>query len=281
MKIIELTEENAKDYIAYIGEDRAEDLLRVFFDGLLVKNEEGVSCAGMVWEIINAESENDRQTRIGWLRIDDPIAAPAMFERYESIRKEEGITDTAVCIPAENTEKEKAALIEAGFDIREREGDTVGIPLSDLISHPLVKKVRGDDEVVMLRELSLEDYYSCFYRMNKQETKIICGDLMYLPRHYFEETLSGLLMKNDKPEGIILFHQKPSGALVLEALYVFSRDKKEKINNLVTLLIHAVLCGEENYSPDTPLIMDRRDPTLRFLMEKLFPKRTGDRVYVG
>ena len=57
MEIIELTEDNVEEYSEYLGPDKAENIGREYYRGIVVINEKKVPESAAIWELLHLEDE--------------------------------------------------------------------------------------------------------------------------------------------------------------------------------------------------------------------------------
>lgn len=92
MDIVDLTEDNVIDYESYLGEDRAENIGRTFYRGIVVHDDMTWELAGgMIWEIHGKENpEKSVISHIEWMHVKSPEVADALFKAYEERVRDEG-----------------------------------------------------------------------------------------------------------------------------------------------------------------------------------------------
>ena len=70
MEIIELTEDNVEEYSEYLGPDKAENIGREYYRGIVVINEKKVPESAAIWELLHLEDEKrDTEARVAYAGI--------------------------------------------------------------------------------------------------------------------------------------------------------------------------------------------------------------------
>lgn len=100
----------------------------------------------------------------------------------------------------------------------------------------------------------------------------------YLLRTYFENDVSCYSEDDDQINGLLLFHQNPSGGLVVVVMAAIGSDYGKIIPQMIR---HAVTNALELYPPETEVLIDRHNYASLALSEKLFPRGFGTPVYIG
>lgn len=277
MYIIELTTENVLSYVGFVPVDVADHIDRTFFYGLLaVENE--APLAGMVWEVKNMLVDEARESRIVWMRIDDPTAADELFATYEENIEMDDVEVSSFVIHARRISPEKDALKAHGFSVKLAEGDEITATLEQAAKIPLMEKIQDDPSIKPLWSANPTAFSSALKRMTDMGHQGVCEDLFYLPRLYFDNDVSCFYEKNGQIDGLMLFHRAPSGNLKVILMVAVAKDFR-KI--LLKMIKKALVNAMDLYASDTKVVIDRHNYATLALGEKLFPNEIGMPVYVG
>jgi len=279
MEIVELTEDNIQEYVSEIGEDVAENISRIFYRGIIAVSDDRKNMGGgIIWQYHNLTDEKDTESIIEWIRIQDIDAAGALFDAYsEHIAKDKAVR-THVVIPVKDSSREQQALKDAGFKIRLTEGDNIIVSLSELFELPIMKSRNVPDYIHPLNTLVSRRFRRGVQQCIAIGQKGLCEDLEYLPMTWFDPDISFFAEKDGKFCGFLLFHKMPSGMIAIQVMTGIGKDFQQTILGMIRKYI---ITMEENYPPDTKILMNRRNQASLKLAEKLLPRGFGIPVYAG
>jgi hypothetical protein len=277
MQIVNLDEENIEEYSSYITPDDAENIGRTYFRGILVIDEE-TPVAGMIWEIRNMMKEAENEAHIIWLRVDHEDAADLLFEKYKEYIANDDVVSSDFCLPARTDSRETKILEDNGFEVNFMEGDLIKARLSDISQLPFIKKIKVSDSVKPLKTITQRGLNAGIRLFMSKGLYGLCEDLPYLSRSYFENDVSCYSEKDGQINGFLLFHNNPSGGLVVVVMAAIGSDYGKIIPQMMKQFI---VRAEEIYSPDTEVWINRHNYASRALSEKLFPRSFGTPVYIG
>ena len=105
MHIVNLDEDNIEMYVDFLTLDVAENIGRTFYKGLVVETE-GEPLAGMVWNVRNMMNDEDNESHISFLKINDEEAGNLLFEEYKDLAREDDVVKTTFSLPAKSTTSE-------------------------------------------------------------------------------------------------------------------------------------------------------------------------------
>ena len=277
MEIVYLDQDTVEYFTDYIGEDAAENIGRMYYNGFIVrKDDEPV--AGIIWQLRNVVTGKEKESRIVFLRIDDDKAQDILFEYYESAIAREEVGKSTFVLPAASSAKEKAALENAGFTAGLMEGDIIKARLSDVAELALMEKTKISSDVLPISSLSQGDFAAAIRRFAQRGLYGLCEDLIYLPKTYFENEVSCYVGSSGGINGLMLLHKLPSGALSIIIMACIGEDYARILPKMMRRVLSSAL---ERYSPDTEIMIDRHNYSVLALSEKLFPSGFGIPVYQG
>ena len=279
MKIIDLNEDNIREYASEIGEEVAENISREYFRGVVGVSEDGEEmAAGIIWQYKNLKEQKDTESVIEWIRVRDAEAAGALFDAYSERVAKEKTTRTHVVIPVKGSSQEMQALQDAGFKVRLTEGDNIVVSLSELSGLAVMKSRKVPDYIHPLNTLVLRRFRRGVEQCISLGQTGLCEDLEFLPMTWFDPDISFYAEKEGKFCGFLLFHVMPSGMISIQLMTGIGKDYQQTILGMIRKFI---ITMEENYPPDTKILMNRRNQASLQLAEKLLPRGFGIPVYAG
>lgn len=277
MGIVILDEDNIDMYTEYVTADVAENIGRTFHRGLLV-TDEGTPVAGMVWVVRNVMQDADNESNIIWLRIDNRDYADELFAGYKSGISEDSVVKSNFSLPARMDSLEKDALADVGFSVKLMEGDIIKARLSEIADLAFIQKIKPKESIRPLKTITQRWFNAGVRHFMMRGLYGLCEDLPYLSRTYFENDVSCYSEDDDQINGLLLFHQNPSGGLVVVVMAAIGSDYGKIIPQMIR---HAVTNALELYPPETEVLIDRHNYASLALSEKLFPRGFGTPVYIG
>lgn len=277
MDVINLDMDNVQEYEVFLTEDIAENIGRSFYHGLVV-TENNTTVAGIVWEIQNIMTDKNNESRIVFLKIDDERAAEVLFENYKAGIMQDDVVTSNFSLSAKSSEKERAALKNAGFTVKLMEGDLIKARLSEVAGLAFIQKVKTSDNIRPLNTITQRGFNAGVRRFVMMGMFGLCEDIAYLPRSYFENDVSCYCETDGQIDGLLLFHKNPSGGLVVVIMAAAGKDSNML---LLRMIRQAVSSAVEIYPPETEVWIDRHNYASLALSEKLFPRGFGTPVYVG
>ena len=279
MAVIELNDDNMFDYPGYIPKDMAENIQREFYRGFLIlADADDDMQAGIIWQYHNLESAVDTESVIEWICIRDPDVSDLLFDEYTSRIQDKNVKRSRFVIPVKNSSIEKEAFKNAGFTARLTEGDNVIVSLSELFELPVMKSRKVPDNIGTLNEQTLRKFRKGIEQCIVHGRRGLCEDLSYLPMSWFEVDVSCYSKDEDNISGFLLLHKLPSGILSVQ---LFVGLKKNAQQDLLGMMRKFIINMEENYPPETKILLNRHTEETLKLTEKLLPRGFGRPVYAG
>ncbi len=102
-------------------------------------------------------------------------------------------------------------------------------------------------------------------------------DLAYLPKEWYEQSVSCFMRTDGKVSGFLLVHACPSGILVPILFFAVGTDFKI---SLIEMLRFSIRRAAEIYPEETVIRIRRRNTEVKALSGKLFPGKKGEPVLV-
>ena len=277
MNIIELTKENISQYKGYVSADIAENIGRVYYNGMIVE-ENDAPVAGMIWEHRGALPDTKAENQIVWLTGGNSDASRFLFERYNEIARANEVYRTTFVLPAKDSKDEKTVLKEMGFKVRLTEGDLVTCDLSEVRKLDIVSKVKPGDSIKALRTASQRGFTNAIRRLAIGERTGTYRDLAFLPRSYFDNDVSCYFEEDGIINGLFLVHVKASGVLEVVLMTAVGRDY---VKVLPQMICFAIKSAGEIYDDETQIVFNRHTDSTLALGEKLFPTGFGIPMFAG
>ena len=103
-------------------------------------------------------------------------------------------------------------------------------------------------------------------------------DLAYLPKEWYEQSISCYTKTDGRVTGLLLVHACPSGLLVPILFFAVGADYKV---NLLEMLRFSISRAAELYPGNTMIRIHRRNAAVSALLKKFFPDKKGEQVTVG
>ncbi len=270
METIRLTEDNIDEWKDFVDEDMAETIGRTNYDGVIVTDEEE-PVAGMIWTLMNTESDEERAGRIVWLRAESSETFDILFDRYDEVAADEGLIRSELFLPAEIEEFVMKALKKKGFFMKLSEGDVLSITLSEIANIDFMKEYSAGEDILPLRSVTQRGFNEAVKRMIDSGRSVMYEDLATLPRLYFENDVSCCAGKDGEINGLLLFHLTASGNLETVLMSAAGEDYEKLFPRM---MVHACKSAMEKYGPDTRMIINSQN-------NALFPKGYSIPMYKG
>ena len=279
--IYELTEDNISAYRDYVGADVAENLGRTYYHGLIVCDDSAGPVAGIVWEFRKLDSEEDSESVIEWIRVEDETAFEEMMEAYNMQMADKEIRRSKVVIPTKDGKILNSLLKKVGFDMKLSESDLTVVRLSELSGSPFIKKLEGrkiPDSIKALKSINPRTFRAGIAKCVVRGRKGLCEDLGDLYINWFEDDVSCASLDEKGINGFFLFHKKPSGLITVQLMICLDSDFKIILPRMMHRFVKAM---EEKYGPDQKVAFDRHNEQTMLLAERLIPRGFGTPVYSG
>ncbi len=282
MNTVTIEKENLSTFEDLIPKGIAENIARKYYRAFGICDDDEVPVGACVCKMIHVENANQpTMGRLEHLFIDprqrgkgygkflmEELKAGLLLEKAKSSFFE---------LPVKGNEKTAEFLKKNGYTLEEKEGDVVSLTIEDIMKSPLAAKVKipdiiGDIGEVPMRKVKKGIMNSVFSGNDIEE------DLPNLPLFWFQSQLSAFTMKDDKVTGLFLIHQKDENIFEPVLLFALEPDAKKDLLNMVRFSAQKVmeLCPPESY-----IIINRRNASIRKLVGGLFPKVKGETVYRG
>ncbi len=276
MEIYEISSDNADDFLPVIGVDVADDMKRVFYRGIGVKDDKNDPVGALIFELKDSESDKDTRSSIILAKGNDNEVATVLHQYY----KDESVYNEDIMESFYEFIDESAAdmCVAGGFSKDSKESDVIKLTLEQMSQHDLAKKRKTPDFINSISSLSVMQYRSAIKDCLFKGQRGILEDLAYLPMTWFDRELSSCSVSDGNVDGLFLIRATPSGYLVPVFYYAYGQDY---VKNLVYMLCYSLGKALENYPPDTEIWVQRSKKATRDLMGRIVPGMKGLQVFYG
>ena len=275
MEFLEITEENAEEFSGFLDETMAENLGRVFYRGIGALDDAGNVRGAMVYELKNAETNDDTISRIHIFGGDDSTTKETLMKEYLSAVENNGVTESFY-----ETEDDAMSrdLKDNGFSYEGSEGLDITVSMDELKGIRSLTKGKLPSHIVNLSDVSTLQYRGFIKKCLDNGSCGLVEDLVYLSMDYFEEEISSCSVTDGAMDGALLIKKAPSGVLYV-LLYTAFGDEAQK--NLALLMTYTTKKILEKYPEETEIVIRRHNAAVKNLTDRLFPGVKGKTVYKG
>ena len=257
-----------------LSPDAYQNVLRPFFRGIAVENEEGEASSWMVYELENMDDDTDRRAQIHWMDIgDDESGDTLMAEFAGECENDEALSSIYEC-PGDREDIEKV-LAGAGFSIAGRESSDLIVTVGEMGKLGFAMK-KTPEFVLGLGDISERQFKRGVGNCILNNRKGLLQDMAFLPMEWFEQDVSSIVLTDERVSGMLLVHQMASRQLMVDLLFSSSGDSRM---DLLRLMQHSIQAAVAKYPPDTRVILRRHDKSVHGIASKIFPGKTGDKVF--
>ncbi len=278
MKAFEISEDNLEEFEDLLGEDRIEDMDRMFYRGYGTRDADGNINGAMIYEVKGLDDDDkDTSSQILFIKAEDEEAYAGLHEIYkEDGVKEDEITDTFYEFEDEGM---ASSCEKEGFTKGSKESDIVRITLSDASKFDFINKFKKiPDYIVSLSELSVSQFRAAIKNCEFNGQHGILEDLSYLPMGWFDGDLSSCTITDGEVNGVFLIRRTPSGVIIPVLLFATGTDS---VKNLALMITHSVKEAEELFDPDITIEIHRTRKASAALIKKLIPDIKGEVAFFG
>ena len=246
MDIIGISEDNLEEFQSLLGEDLSEDVKRIYYNGIGVTDEDGQAVGAFVYELLDAESEDDTRSRICMVKAGNEEIADSLKDYYTntSVREDE----VAESFYALAQEAEAKTLEESGFSLEKKEDDTLSITLAELGETAIGKPKKLPDYVTNLEAISVLQFRDAVKQILFKGHTGIMEDIPFLPKTWFDNSISSCVNSDGTVTGLFLIRRTPSGLLIPALLFAYGPDSKK---DLLQMLRYSLQNAMQFYPPET------------------------------
>ncbi|MBQ8945849.1 MAG: hypothetical protein IJ058_03450 [Lachnospiraceae bacterium] len=276
METVEISDSNLDNFLQILGEDLTDDLKRIYYRGIGVTDNDGNAIGALVCELVNSDSDDDKSSRIGFLKSGSKEIFDALHGYYQNNTvAEEEISDS--CFELTDAAETKA-LSGVGFSCEKKESETVVITLGELADSKLAKVKKTPSHIGSIESLSILQYRDTVKQILFMGHNGVMEDIAYLPMNWFDGRVSSCVISGDLVTGLFLIRRTPSGVLIPALYSAFGLDSKK---NLLYMLEYSLQKALQEYPSDTRVMIMRKNAYIRALTDKLIPGQQGIEVFCG
>ncbi len=269
--------DNIDEYSDVVDVDVAENIGRMFFHGLAGHDPDDHSLLSLlIWELKSVENIKHTSSELRFIYTADPSFISPLLEKYH----EEAMNDKVRRTFFEITSREPdmgEALSECGFSIRQVESRDIDVTVDECKELSIAKK-DAPPYIQSIDILDNQEFYQGLMNILFRYENPALEDLAYLPRQWYEQTVSCYCETDGKVTGLLLVHAAPSGILVPVLFFSVGADYKMC---LIEMLRFSIARAAESYPGDTLIRIHRRSRDVSVLSEKLFPGKKGEPAVAG
>ncbi len=277
-RIVDIMDFDEGDYKDLLGEDIAENIERDYYNGILsCGDSEELPNGGIVWQICDAESDEETSSEIDYFNAPDEETAKNLLKKYTG-----KIADDEVRVSyfelQELTSELKEVLAENGFSVSERESRNLRVTVRDALDCKIPNTKKDPHKLVPLRDAQPIQFRQGITNCLFSGMNGLYDDLALLPKEWYEQDLSCCAILNNKVTGLFLVHKYPSGLLAPVLLFGSGADAKMAILHMLGFFVGA---ASKKYPPHTGIVIRCKTERTDKLVKYLFPKKRGEMVIAG
>lgn len=222
------------------------------------------------------ENGRDHESELQWIYAIDSSCIAPLLEGYHKEALNEDVKRTVF----ESTtlgEEEAAAFETDGFSTKSVESRDIEVTIEECRNLSITKK-DAPLYVQSLLFLDYQEFYQGLMNILFRYDDLGQEDLAYLPKEWYEQSVSCFTKTDGKVTGFLLVHACPSGVLIPVLYFAVGADFRI---NLIEMMRFSINRAADIYPGDTVIRIHRRNQETRALSEKLFPNKKGAPAVAG
>lgn len=268
MELVYINEENLYLYEDYLDPDSAENIGREFYR-CLVACDDDEPRAAVIWELIHLyDDHKPTESRIDWIRIDDPEAGKYILEGYGERVSLDEVETSLFEFESDHISDYIDVFKNAGFKLTAVDGRRMELPLSDFRLLKIARNLKTPAYIKSLSSIKNRTFrrgmVDCVYNVNRD----FPADIIKMPVDWYEPDLSSYEETDAESRGFMLIHKCVSGRLRIELLADWGAEPQINMINMIRYSLDQAL---KNYPDDTKVIIVKRDSATSKLVSYLFP----------
>ncbi len=277
MDIRAIFEDNIDEYSDYVDGDVAENMTRLHYRGIAGHDPDGDDLLSLlIWELKSVDDRKNTESELKWIYAADSSFLSPLLEGYHKEVLNEEVRRTF--FESTSLEKEKeAALEECGFTLESVESKDITVTIDDCKALAIARK-NAPPYVQSIIFLDYQEFYQGIMNILFKYDNPSQEDLAYLPKEWYEQSVSCFTKTDGKVTGLLLVHACPSGVLIPILYFAVGADYRK---NLLEMLRFSIGRAAEIYPGNTLIRIHRRNSVVRDLSGKLFPDKKGEPAVVG
>ncbi len=277
MDIRKIYDDNISDYSDLVDGDIAENMGRMNYRGIAGYDSETNDLLSMlIWELKTVGDSTETESELKWIYAVDSSFLSPMLEDYHNEAQSDDVSRTFF----ESSSLGKAAKAElgkCGFSLDFDESRDIFVTVEECKKLPITKK-STPPYIQSIANLDNQEFYQGLMNVLFKYEDPSQEDLAYLPKEWYEQSVSCYTKTDGKVTGLLLLHACPSGLLIPVLYYAVGADYKL---NLIGMLRFSINRAAELYPGDTVIRIHRRNSEVKALSSKLFPGKKGEEITVG
>lgn len=274
---VRITSDNVDTFEEFIEKDVFEDIMRPFYRGLAVFNTgEDEPAAVGVWELKNAESENDTDAEMVYLTASDSEACKTLILEYSNEIAAKNVNKSYFEFE-ELSESNGQVLSDQGFEIEGAESRDIIVTVGELMEHEISRR-KALNYVKNIGSLTEKQFKRAIVGCLLHNSKGLLEDIAFLPKDWFDTDVSSTVMDDGRVTGLLLCHRKASGMVLIDLLY--SAGNEYRID-AVNMIRYSVEAASKKYGRDAKVILRRHNDAIKEIVYRLFPDKKGEAVVIG
>ena len=270
-------EDTINEYSELIDMDTAENMQRMYYRGIAELDSDGSKALSLlIWELQSVDSPGDTTSELKFIYAADPSYLSSLLEDYQQEAMDEDVKKTVFEMKSLDDDRQ-AALKDCGFTLTPTESRDIEVTLKDCLGLPIARR-KAPSYIQSIVSLDNSEFNHGLMNIMFRYSEPALEDLMYLPREWFDQTVSCCVKTDGRVNGFLLVHTCPSGTIIPVLFYALGSDYKQ---NLVELLRYAISRAAESYPQDTVVRIHRRSEAVESLTGRLFPGKKGAPVIFG
>jgi hypothetical protein len=277
MNIRTIFEDNINEYSDLVDRDVAENMGRMYYRGIAAHSpEDNRLLSLLIWELKSVESSHDTESDIKWIYAVEPSYLEELLADYhmEAIYEDVKRTTFESAAPEDDN---TLALGKCGFSLSRTESRDIDVTVKECLELSIAKK-KAPHYVQSIVFLDNNEFYQGLMNILFRYDDPALEDLAYLPKDWYEQSVSCYTKTDGKVTGLLLLHVRPSGILVPVLFFAVGADSRM---NLIEMLRFSIRKAADIYPENTVIRVHRRNREVTALSGKLFPGKKGEAAISG
>ncbi|MBO5154999.1 MAG: hypothetical protein J6C00_11710 [Eubacterium sp.] len=268
MEIRKITEETKEEYLQVLDRDDVENIGRKYYRGLALHADPDAHVQGaMIWKLVHARKGQKTTAQITCFYAKDQEAGRVLLTQYEKEIAAEGAAGSVFQF-SRDREVVGEIFEQAGFLLKEKKSRELIVTVDELSKVAGKGKPELSPNIVSIDQLMLRQFQKGIMNCLSHGLAGALEDLDTLPAGWFEPKVSCCVQSMGKVNGFLLFHETPSGKL---AVKLFFACKPAGNQELLGMIRFAIMKAQENYPPQTQIVIRSYDEATDAFARKIFP----------
>ena len=277
MEFRTLSDNSIYEYHDYVDDDIAENMIRLYYRGIASHDpDDSRPLSLLIWELKSVEDLRDTESELKWIYTADSSFLSPLLEEYGKEAQEEAVKKTFFESPPMES-GEEAAFGACGFSLKHTESRDLHVTIEECRRLP-VAKGKAPRYVESILYLDSQEFFQGIMNILFKHENPALEDLAYLPKNWYEQSVSCYTRTDGRISGFLLVHKCPSGILVPVLLFAVGADFKKSLMEMMRFSINR---AAELYPEDTVIRIHRRNQEVAALSKKFFPDKKGDPAVAG